>query len=244
MAGTSWTCPFCSKPTTITDSDIRSGNSELIVDNKHGYKVLYVSWIVCPNVECHEYSLSVALYDYAYAKSKGRWEYGKRIKSWNLVPQASVRVFPDYVPKVILGDYKESCLIKDLSPKASATLARRCLQGMIRDVWKVKDKNLKREIEKIKTKVDPLTWKAIDAVRGIGNIGAHMEKDIDVIVDVEPEEASLLIDLIEKLIMEWYVHAHEKEKMLQEIIDTHTRKKEQKKEGQTEGQLAEQKDAV
>jgi len=39
--------------------------------------------------------------------------------------------------------------------------------------------------------VDPLTWEAIDAVRKLGNIGAHMEKDINVIVDVDPEEAEL-----------------------------------------------------
>ena len=31
-------------------------------------------------------------------------------------------------------------------------------------------------------------WQAIDAVRSIGNIGAHMEKDINLIVDVDPEE--------------------------------------------------------
>ncbi len=32
-----------------------------------------------------------------------------------------------------------------------------------------------------------------------------MEKDINIIVDVEPEEAQLLISLIEQLIDEWYV---------------------------------------
>lgn len=38
-----------------------------------------------------------------------------------------------------------------------------------------------------------------------GNIGAHMEKDINIIVDVEPDEAQLLIGLIEQLIDDWYV---------------------------------------
>ena len=46
---------------------------------------------------------------------------------------------------------------------------------------------------------------AIDSVREVGNIGAHMEKDIDVIVDVDPNEAQALIELIEMLIDEWYV---------------------------------------
>ncbi|WP_372445280.1 hypothetical protein [Clostridium estertheticum] len=44
--------------------------------------------------------------------------------------------------------------------------------------------------------MDPLTWEAIDAVRTIGNIGAHMEKDINQIVDVESSEAALLIETL------------------------------------------------
>jgi hypothetical protein len=90
---------------------------------------------------------------------------------------------------------------------------------MIRDFWKVSKKRLVDEIEAIKNKVDPHTWKAIDAVRKVGNIGAHMEKDINLIVDVEPEEASLLLNLIETLIKEWYVHRNEREVMLTEIIN-------------------------
>jgi len=35
---------------------------------------------------------------------------------------------------------------------------------------------------------------AIDYVRQIGNIGAHMEKDIDQVIPVEPDEAQLLIE--------------------------------------------------
>jgi len=42
-------------------------------------------------------------------------------------------------------------------------------------------------------------------VRQIGNTGAHMEADINVIVDVEPDEAQLLIELVELLFVEWYV---------------------------------------
>jgi len=41
-----------------------------------------------------------------------------------------------------------------------------------------------------------------------------MEKDINLIIDVEPDEASLLIQLIEMLFEEWYIHRHEKEKRL------------------------------
>ena len=68
---------------------------------------------------------------------------------------------------------------------------------MIRDCWGVSKKRLFDEIEAIKDKLDDLAWNAIDGVRKIGNIGAHMEAEINVIVDVDPDEAKLLIGLIE-----------------------------------------------
>ena len=44
-----------------------------------------------------------------------------------------------------------------------------------------------KEIEQIKGKVESLTWQAIDAVREVGNIGAHMGEDVNLIVDIEPK---------------------------------------------------------
>lgn len=85
------------------------------------------------------------------------------------------------------------------------------------------------EINGIKDKVDPITWQAIDSVRSIGNIGAHMEKDIDIIIDVEPEEAQLLIGLIEILIKDWYIAKHERQKHLESIISVAGAKAEEKK---------------
>jgi hypothetical protein len=124
---------------------------------------------------------------------------------------------PGYVPKQIVGDYYEACLIKELSPKACATLARRCLQGIIRDFWGIKKSRLVDEIDELAGKIDPLTWKAIDAVRKIGNIGAHMEEDVNVIISVDPDEAAKLIWLIELVIHDWYVVRHEREERLTEI---------------------------
>ncbi|MDH4270147.1 MAG: DUF4145 domain-containing protein [Dehalococcoidia bacterium] len=110
-------------------------------------------------------------------------------------------------------------MIRDLSPKASATLSRRCLQGIIRDFWrgKVKPGRLAREIEQLEGLVDDDTWQAIDGVRSVGNIGAHMEEDINVIVDVEPHEAQLLVELIEILLKEWYVARQQKRLHLEAI---------------------------
>jgi hypothetical protein len=75
---------------------------------------------------------------------------------------------------------------------------------LIRDFWHIIKRDLKSEIEELKGYVDAQTCEAIDAIRKIGNIGAHMEKDVNVIVDVEPNEASKLLWLIEVLFREWY----------------------------------------
>ena len=79
------------------------------------------------------------------------------------------------------------------------------------------ESDLYSEIDSIKDKIDPMTWDAIDAVRKVGNIGAHMEKDINVIIDVEPREAELLIGLIEMLLKDWYVVRQERQVRLEAI---------------------------
>ena len=183
---------------------------------------------VCPNPECGEYEIRAELYKAQLAY--GFWQpKGDALAKWQLRPQSTARVFPSYIPAPILQDYAEACAIRDLSPKASATLARRCLQGIIRDFWSISKPRLVDEIEAIKSKTDPLTWQAIDAVRGVGNIGAHMEKDINLVIDVDPNEAALLIGLLEVLLRDWYVARHEREQQLNRIVAIGKAKSEAKK---------------
>jgi hypothetical protein len=153
-----------------------------------------------------------------FASGKIDWKEKELLQLWALIPPSSARVLPDYVPRPIVDDYNEACLIRDLSPKASATLSRRCLQGIIRDFWGVSKGRLAEEVNAIKDRTDPLVWEAIEGVRTIGNIGAHMEKNINVIVDVDPGEAQLLIELTELLVKDWYVARHEREQRLKAIV--------------------------
>jgi hypothetical protein len=230
----SWKCPFCSQNATITDNSVHEGKTVFTVENFEGDKELYSSFIVCPNDDCKKYSLSVLLFDSEnkFNAIQGRYERNRKElkKRWDLIPQSDAKVFPNYIPNPIISDYEEACSILSLSPKASATLARRCLQGMIRDFYGIKKGRLVDEIEAIKDKVDPLTWQSIDSVRKIGNIGAHMEKDINLIVDVDPNEASILLQLIEQLVEDWYVTKHEREKRLNSIIEISQTKDKQRKE--------------
>lgn len=213
--GAPWQCPFCARHVTITDASTHVWQTDLALENADGYRRFTAVFYVCPNAKCHKTTLKAHLHELVPVQN--RLSPGALLKSWSLIPNSIAKVYPDYVPQAIRDDYTEACLIRELSPKAAATLARRTLQGMLRDFWCVKAGRLVDEITQIKDKIDPATWDAIEAVRTVGNIGAHMEKDIDLIVDVEPREATLLIELIENLIQDWYVAREERRIRLQQI---------------------------
>jgi Domain of unknown function (DUF4145) len=218
-----WQCPFCGRHTTITSERTYTSTFKFSLGNTHGLQLFHLSVIVCPNEECGEYSLILSQQE--VRELGGVMHAGATKKEWSIIPPARIKIFPNFIPKVIIDDYKEACLIKELSPKASATLSRRCLQGMIRDFWGISKPRLVDEIEAIKDKVDSITWDAIDSVRKIGNIGAHMEKDINFIIDVDENEAGLLIELIETLIAEWYIARDDREKRMLAIKGIATTKK-------------------
>lgn len=229
MRNFSWTCPICGRPVTITEEDVTSTSTLLRKDNVEGNQLAKSTFIVCPNPECKKFTFQITLGKADFGGDRSEWYQKEPLRAWQLIPQSKGKSFPDYIPKQILEDYNEACLIKDLSPKASATLARRCLQGMIRDYWKVKGISLKDEIERIKDKVESLTWDAIQAVRSVGNIGAHMEKDVDLIVDIEPNEVERLIELIEILLKDWYIARHDRESSLKELAELGKEKEEARK---------------
>ncbi len=151
-------------------------------------------------------------------------------KTIPIYPQSLAKHFPEYVPQFIRDDYEEAYSILQLSPKASATLSRRCIQGMIRDYWKISKSTLYQEIDALKDKIDPLLWKTIDSVRKIGNIGAHMEKDVNSIIDIDSDEAEKLIKLIEILIKEWYINSYERSQLFSDIIAINDQKQAERKE--------------
>lgn len=225
MADFNWTCPHCERDVTISQGRHSSQWHTLSIENSSGRVTLVTVFIVCPNPRCKQLTLSASLYESDLAPPDYKEALKNELKTWPLIPPSASQNFPEYVPKAIRDDYLESCLIRDLSPKASATLARRCLQGIIRDFWQVKPGRLVDEIDQIKQKIDPVTWQAIEAVRALGNIGAHMEKDINVIIDVDPKEAGLLIGLVETLLTEWYVAREERNARMGAVISAAALKK-------------------
>lgn len=234
---TSWVCPYCNRPTTVTTPNrdgrfirININGDKLVYDERVG---LTYDAIACPNEDCKQLYLSVSLDEEDYYPS-GAYYGSETHHVWQLLPESSAKPQPEYIPKQIVEDYTEACRIKDLSPKASATLSRRCLQGIIRDFWGVKKGTLKEEIDGLEDKLSSPEREAIDAVRSVGNIGAHMEKDVNIIVDVKAEEAELLISLIEDLFETWYVARHEREERQKKLKALAESKKAEKKQAKKE----------
>lgn len=221
-----YTCPYCNKPTTATDPHLYTG--ELDIDlGEHstlGHLHFVVNATSCPDPDCRKLFLNTFIANKSWISGLNRYHYDIKNK-WQLLPESNAKVLPEYIPEPIKEDYYEACRIKDLSPKASATLSRRCLQGMIRDFWGISKGRLIDEIDALEEKVDTDVWESIDAVRSVGNIGAHMEKDINIIIDVEPEEAQLLIGLIEQLVDDWYVTREDRKNRAQKLKDLAESKK-------------------
>ncbi len=152
---------------------------------------------------------------------------------WQLLPESKAKIFPDYVPLSVRIDYEEACKIVNLSPKASATLARRCLQTIIRDFWEIKNKStLNDEINALSSRSDisSALTKVFHDLREVGNIGAHMEKDVNLIIEIDPGEAELLIKFIENLIGLTYIERYHREQLLSEIEKVSADKKSDKKD--------------
>jgi hypothetical protein len=227
--GSNWTCQYCRHAQVISSERIQDTDSELKVQgSKLVAPSIRLTAVVCANDHCKELTLLAGLSSVVVANTVlgSRRHVRLPAKHWTLMPPSTAKPQPDCVPEPLRADYAEACAIRDLSPKASATIIRRCLQGMIRDFCGIKKGRLIDEIKELRKRVDAGdaprgvhhdSVDAIDHVRGIGNIGAHMEKDINTIIDVDPDEAQRLIELTEMLFEEWYEARHRREQRLKKI---------------------------
>jgi hypothetical protein len=123
MSMVDWNCPFCNRWATIDKDSRAAGNGELYLANAEDKQRLLYVFTVCPNPNCKKFTPTVTLTKLIPSK-EGKDFFNGPLKSWNLIPPSEAKVFPEDVPKAIRDDYQEACLIRNLSPKAPATLAR------------------------------------------------------------------------------------------------------------------------
>ena len=129
---------------------------------------------------------------------------------------------PEEVPESLKKDYEEACLVEPLSKKSAAALGRRCLQNLLHEKGFIAE-DLFTQIGLVAEKLPSHLAENIDAIRKIGNYAAHPTKfkNTGEIVEVEPQEAEWILDVLEGLFDFYYVQpklSQERKKSLNEKL--------------------------
>lgn len=207
-------CPFCESAVPVLSETYREklisflkefDKHQLILSSASESEFdLKLNKLRCPECQRTSYTVQGIKDEYSYIDLP-------------IHPLSKARVLPEYIPSFLREDYEEAYSIVYLSPKASATLSRRCLQGMIRDFFDVSKSTLHEEINEIEKKVSPDQKSVLHSLRKIGNVGAHLEKDVNLIVDVSSEDAEKLLLVLEYFFDEWYISKHNTEVLFSDI---------------------------
>lgn len=141
-------CPFCNSSIPMIDETYRYKNVSFgsinrgynaIAEEPDALRVEMFKWPSCQKITVKTVGIGA---DYPDVTT-------------HIHPKSSAKQFPDFIPQQIREDYEEAYAIVNLSPKASATLSRRALQGMIRDFHDIKKARLFDEINALEEVVTP-----------------------------------------------------------------------------------------
>jgi hypothetical protein len=192
-------CPHCNKAVKI---DWQYNDPIKIVDKETAYFIIHET---CPN--CDDsiiyYSLCKYTKDVYYTINEDENGVFDIVSEILIYPNRKEFEYIKLIPTKYVEDYNEAKEVISISPKASAALSRRLLQHILRGEFNIKEKSLSLEIGKfIQLQGIPThIAEAVDAIRVVGNLAAHPEKEQNTgnIVNVEPGEAEWLIEVIEAL---------------------------------------------
>jgi len=159
---------------------------------------LYVLWQVCPS--CGRFIVRMQINN--IKDSQSPIEY-------LAYPKGAARPVPPEVTDPYKQDFVEACVVLPDSEKASAALARRCLQSILRDQARTTKRDLVDQIDEVinSGKLPSHITDGLHAVRNIGNFAAHPIKSTSTgtIVDIEPGEAEWTLGVIESLLDFYFV---------------------------------------
>jgi len=204
-------CPHCNKGVKFSWGYFGPIKT---VNPKEGY---YVFYDTCPN--CEESVLYYSLCEHTKTSTYDRYTLNTNSEGTYQIIEDTL-IFPikkefeeiNSIPEKYLEDYYEAKEVISASPKSSAALTRRLLQLILRDCYSIQEKNLSLEIQKfiLIEGIPSHLSDAVDAIRNIGNLAAHPEKEINTgnIVSVEPGEAEWLLEVIENLFDFTFIQPH------------------------------------
>lgn len=190
-------CPHCDVAFSLNEKDTEDLNLDSIYLDEDVYSTS-IQATVCP--ECHSLIINLCkIY---------RWEktatlsllYPKKISYSTLT---SKKDFNAYVPEEYIEIYQEAINTNTVSPRASATLCRYLLQMILQEHYKIKEKNLLLEIEKLENEdnISSLLKEKLQVFRHVANFGAHPNKSnkSNEIIEIEPNEVDIMFELLEEL---------------------------------------------
>lgn len=157
-----------------------------------GYRVMATT---CPN--CGQ--LHIVLQEGVAAFRDSSWFIQPQDDTVVLFPRLQKIQFDDLVPRDLVQRLSECYAILDISPTAAVLLARTLLQQVIRLYFGIRAKTLREEIDMLlgSSRLDEALQSALHHVRALGNIAAHPE---DESIEIKPNEAHLLISVVDALI--------------------------------------------
>ena len=165
---------------------------------------------ICP--ECHNPSIKIRQIPSTGIDVVDKLGKALAQEQWVYPNSRRGKHFGDEVPDHFKNDYFEACGILLASPRSSATLSRRILEALLRD----KGYRQKRPVDQIRAvrneevpdrKLPTFLLRVVDAVRLFGNFSAHQNTNAATlqIIDVEPGEAELCLDIVEGLFEHYFV---------------------------------------
>ena len=198
------TCPHCRLSVRFEAVNVVSGHgkwpSDAVLYETRSASSLLVASVGCPG--CGGVILKAVATGY-----KGSQPQRAEEMLW---PPSADRTVPKEVEveaPSIAEDFKEAASVLPRSRKASAALARRCLQGVLTTKGGAKKRNLADQIDEVIGQLPSSLGQNVDAVRQVGNFAAHPMKSTSTgaIVEVEDDEADWLLDVLEELFDFYYV---------------------------------------
>lgn len=193
-------CPHCQTVVMFESPSAPTWNGSVVIMNSPKYKLISTHSL-CPS--CLKFVVAI---DEMSINANGPNPVSLVEKSvWPIT--SSKDPVPAEVPNHIAQDYTEAALVLSISPKASAALSRRCLQGVLREEGKTKAKDLADQINEVLPNLPTRIADNLDAVRVIGNFAAHPMKSqtTGIIVEVEVGEAGWNLDVLDALFDYYYV---------------------------------------
>lgn len=212
-------CPYC------LENFNAATNTQVLFDGSRGKandRTYSITTTICSNQSCRR---RIIFLDSVYYPDNRGMPAGfiepPRSNRRMIVPRNEARpgVVLDDITKGYISDYQEAVDVLPISAKSSAALSRRLLQSVLRDEAHVAHSNLYNEIGQVIDQggLPSRIATMLDAVREVGNFAAHPIKSTNTgeIVDVEPGEAEVTLDVIELL----FDHFFTAPRVAQERID-------------------------